>query len=129
VGYREGGTPGSTSPDDHVSFDIHKHGNELAVVVGHEGVHVDDNYLANLGFPITHADTESFAWTVRSYLAQGLGMAHYPPGAVDSLTKYQVWNKGWRAAERETYRSTGVTNIVRDFYPDPEKDYLETNFP
>jgi hypothetical protein len=41
----------------------------------------------------------------------------------------QVWNKGWKAADRETYRSRGVRNILQQYYPDEDKHYLETTYP
>lgn len=47
-----------------------------------------------------------------------------PPGSSGGVPQYQVWNKGWRAADVETFRARGVTNILRDFYPGSENYYL-----
>jgi hypothetical protein len=88
---------GITDANLHAIFNISKKGNDLAVTIGHEGVHLNDYVLGNMGFTITQQETEGLAWTVSSYLAQGLGMNHYPSGATDALEKYQVWNKGWKA--------------------------------
>jgi hypothetical protein len=78
---------------------------------------------SSFGILITNFETEYLAWLVQSWTAQALGMKYSPEGA-DEKPEYQIWSKGWRAAEIETLRSKGVSNVLRDFYPDSDKDYL-----
>lgn len=119
VGVHQGGDPAITEGLGggmvHVSFRSDQHGNELAVDITHEGVHVDDNLAVEyFGTRITHYETEHDAWMVQSYTAQGLAMRLSPPGSGDEPTRqYQVWNKGWKAADIEARRASGVSNVLR----------------
>jgi hypothetical protein len=130
VGVHKGGYPAVTDGRGggmvDVSFRSDQHGSALAVDIAHEGVHVNDNLSSEyFGTRITHYETEHYAWMIQSYTAQGLGMRVSPPGSGDELLrKYQVWNKGWKATDIETYRARGVANVLRDYYPDSENSYL-----
>jgi hypothetical protein len=98
-----------------VLFNAGLKGNQLAAVLAHEGRHVGDAQAwaatHSLGGPtdLNHFAREQRAWYVSSYVAQALGMRSYGAGGAD----YNVWNRGWRAADRETLRSRGVANILR----------------
>ena len=127
VGFHTGADPGETTPKMdgtiNVSFRSDQRGDKLATLIGHEGVHVEDNESAQQGAWITHYTTESQGYLVGSYVAQGLGMRVYPTDS-GSLSQYQAWNKGWRTADVETFRSRGVANILRDYYPGSQSSVL-----
>jgi hypothetical protein len=128
VGYHNGRDPALTTPEAdgtiNVSFRSDYSGDQLAAVVGHEGVHVLDNQDAQAGEFISHSTSEISAYIVGSYVAQALGLGSYPRDT-GGTPQYQVWSKGWRAADVETYRARGAANLVRDFYPDADKSYLQ----
>jgi RHS repeat-associated protein len=130
VGVHNGGDPGVTEGLSgmmvDVSFSSDQHGNALAVTIAHEGVHVNDNMDSEtFGTDITQYETEHDAWMVSSYAAQGLGMRSYPAGTGDEpFQKYQVWNKGWEAADVQTLRAKGVANVLDTFYSDSKNSYL-----
>jgi RHS repeat-associated protein len=96
----------------------------LAATVGHEGVHVaqGDAWLAGgrgSVADLNHYFRESAAWDIGAKLAQALGMKVFGPlGSDGSGTPrdYQVWNKGWKAADVETMRSKGIANILTNLY-------------
>ena len=90
-------------------------GDFLAATVLHEGVHIDQgNAWLNGGessvADINHFFREQGAWTLESSIARALGMKSLAPHGGGS--EYQVWNKGWKAADIETMRSKGVANIL-----------------
>ncbi len=90
-------------------------GDFLTATVAHEGAHVDQaqTWLAGgegaIG-DLNHYAREQAAWTVGSSIAQALGMKTYAPHGGGS--EYQVWNKGWNAADVQTLRSKGLGNIL-----------------
>jgi RHS repeat-associated protein len=96
----------------------------LAIDIAHEGRHVADAQafagaltadLANQGVnaiagPLnrTRYDREVRAYLVSSYVAQGLGLPNLNYGG------REVWNSGWRAADRATRRSTAIDTHLRE---------------
>jgi len=90
-------------------------GNFLAATILHEGVHIDQgNAWLNGGessiADINHYFREQQAWTLEGSVAGALGMNSLAPhgGGKD----FQVWNRGWKAADVETMRAKGVGNIL-----------------
>jgi RHS repeat-associated protein len=87
----------------------------LAMRQAHEGQHVSDgmNWLL-AGSPeggmldLNHWFREARAWQVSSYMAEGLGLPSYPKGGG---RQFEVWNTRWEAADRETFRSRGVSAL------------------
>jgi RHS repeat-associated protein len=102
-----------------VSFNSNLSGDKMIMSLSHEGAHaLDLNNWMLAGKPVggpldmNHYFIESHAWRVNSYMAEELGMSCYPQGN----SRYQVWNKKWDAADRETFRSRGVSNILDEKY-------------
>ena len=101
-----------------------KSGNEMAVVVAHEGQHVEDGQAwIDAGHPtggpldLNHYQRETRAWGVSARMAQALGMSHYGPccrGAED-----YVWNSSWHNVDRV---ATAIEHIVRDLYSETPGD-------
>jgi len=105
-----------------VDFQRGKEGDGLALDVAHEGQHVadDDSWLASgreVGgsTDLTHRDTEIAAYTTESLAAQAMGFRGSLVRGEQRKT-YQIWNSGWKAADRETYRTRGVINTVTTRY-------------
>jgi hypothetical protein len=125
VGVARSDVPGSSArtllnADDTVSVNFNPglRGNELAATLAHEGRHVGDAQAwVWAGEPVggqldlNHYSREQGAWYVSSYIAEALGMKRYAPRGGGS--EFQVWNSGWKAADRETLRSRGVNTILR----------------
>jgi hypothetical protein len=110
-----------------VTLDPKKHGDsyDYALNVAHEGSHVADGSdvvgalpadlttaaaSAILGGPLnrTQYATETSAYEVSSFAAQGLGL---------SSVKYEgheIWNSGWKEADRATKRSAGIDKFLAD---------------
>jgi RHS repeat-associated protein len=90
-------------------------GDNLVVTLAHEGRHAGDitNWLDSHSSSsvndINHYYREWRAWDVSSFVGQALGMKNVNAGSND----YQVWNKGWKAVDRETLRSNGVQKILQ----------------
>jgi len=59
---------------------------------------------------INHYMRESAAWTVSSNFARALGMKSLAPHG--GGPEFQVWNKGWKAADVETMRAKGLAKIM-----------------
>ena len=58
-----------------------------------------------------------------SYVAQAQGLSMYSKSS--SLApgdKYRIWNRGWKAAEREEKRSRGINNYIQRHYGYTEDD-------
>jgi len=98
-----------------VKFGSGDKGNFLAATILHEGVHIDQgNAWLNGGessiADINHYFREQQAWNLEGSVARALGMNSLAPhgGGKD----FQVWNKGWKAADVETMRAKGVGNIL-----------------
>jgi hypothetical protein len=92
-------------------------GGFLAATIAHEGDHVakaeawmaaGEGSVGNLN----HYEREQSAWNVGAIVAQTLGMNSFAPYSFGS--NFQVWNKSWNAADIETKRSRGVTNILNE---------------
>jgi RHS repeat-associated protein len=102
------------------SFNYNLTGNELAVTVAHEGRHVADantwliGHFTSGAFDMNHYFREMRAWNVSGVIAEALGMKHYAPKG--GGPEYQVWNSGWKAADIQTLRSTGISNILKNLY-------------
>jgi RHS repeat-associated protein len=101
-----------------VTFNAGLKDNKLAVTLAHEGRHVGDAqawlgdfHSAFSETNLNHYAREQRAWNVSSYVAQALNLKSYAPSGGGK--EYQVWNRGWKAAERETKRSNGVETILR----------------
>ena len=100
-----------------VTFNEGLKGDKLAVVSTHEGRHVADGmaWLAThlTGGPtdLNHWEREWNGWFVSSYVAQGLGLKKYGPDGGGS--EYQVWNTGWKEADRSINRLAGVARILQ----------------
>jgi hypothetical protein len=100
-----------------VNFNPSLKGNDLAVTLTHEGRHVGDAQAwvmtHSVGGPLdyNHFFREERAWYVSSYIAEALGMKREAPRGGGK--EYEVWNRGWKAADRETLRSRGVSTILR----------------
>ena len=98
-----------------VKFGSSVRGDFLTATIAHEGAHVDQaNSWLNGGESwvkdYNHDMREKGAWLVGSYVAQALGMKHYAPHGGGS--EYQTWNRGWKAADVETLRAKGISNIL-----------------
>lgn len=115
----QGGNGATTLLNDNDTFSVKfgsgDKGNFLAATILHEGVHIDQgNAWLNGGessiADINHYFREQQAWTLEGSVAGALGMNSLAPygGGKD----FQVWNKGWKAADVETMRAKGVGNIL-----------------
>ena len=100
------------------TFQAGRSGNDLTITIGHEGSHVADrrdfagaaragNDGLNGPFNLSRYATEFNAFTVSSLMAQGLGMPNLSYGG------HEVWNSGWRAADRATFRANGINEFLR----------------
>ena len=63
---------------------------------------------------MNHYYREMRAWYVSGVVAEALGMKNYAPKG--GGPEYQVWNRGWKAVDVRTLRSTGVSNILKNLY-------------
>ncbi|MBI4749254.1 MAG: RHS repeat-associated core domain-containing protein [Acidobacteria bacterium] len=96
---------------------------DLAIAVAHEGRHVADaqEYAAAITSDLeaqganaiagplnrTKYEREVRGYNVSAFTAQGLGLPNL------SFRGNEVWSNGWRAADRERLRSTGINNHLR----------------
>lgn len=106
-----------------VTFREEDKGKNLVRAIAHEGRHVADaqEYWSE-GSPYssldrTHFDRERRAYFVSSYVAQAQGLSIFSKSS--SLApgdKYRIWNRGWKAAEREEKRSRGINNYIQRHY-------------
>ena len=119
----------------YVNLNLSRSDRDPGVTVAHEGSHVADfqNWLGSRGGPneaaydITQYETETRAFFVSSYIAQGLGLKRYYPNA-DKCT--EIWNKGWKEQQREAYRAVGVGWYVwKDYQAQPNGGPLAPNNP
>lgn len=101
-----------------VTFNAGLKGDKLAVVLAHEGRHVGDaqNWLSDYhcafcSADLNHYEREQRGWNVSSYMGQALNLRSYGPSGGGS--EYQVWNRGWKQADRGTKRSRGFGTIAR----------------
>lgn len=113
------------------NFSLGQDGNELAISIAHEGIHVADNQAFDsvvrggtgmnspfdLPQDIMLIDSEVAAYHVSSYTAQALGVS--PVYDFPNETKYHVWNSGWRQADRDRKRAAGIKNLLDTYYSDP----------
>jgi hypothetical protein len=102
------------------SFNIGLTGYQLAATVAHEGRHVADanawlgTHCTGCSTDLNHYFREQRAWYVSSVIAQALGMKNFAPKG--GGPEYQVWNRGWKAPDVQTLRSTGISNILKNLY-------------
>lgn len=102
------------------SFNIGLTGNQLAATVAHEGRHFADanvwlgTHCTGCSTDLNHYFREQRAWYVSSVIAQALGMKNFAPKG--GGPEYQVWNRGWKAPDVQTLRSTGISNILKNLY-------------
>ncbi len=109
-----------------VTFRSDQRGNVLATEIAHEGVTRMITGRPKLLVRISRTTNPSVlrGWLSRTQ-RKGLGLRLSPPGSGDfPASAYQIWNRGWKTADVETYRARGVANILRDYYPDSEKSDL-----
>jgi hypothetical protein len=126
-GALSGTAAGHTTPSGEgeyqVTFDPSKMSgvDKLAIDAGHEGTHVAD--LDTIGSSPTTTMTgfnlEYRGYQTSSYVAQGLGM-----GTLTYTGGAELWNPSWKAADIQTLRDKGATNVVLGTYKDA--DYQET---
>lgn len=116
----------SLSGEIYVNFSASHHGNDLIIDVAHEGSHVADNQAFNAthsggifdyGGPtdISEYETERRAYEVSSFVSQAVGKGSYPNN-LENQPKLQVWNSGWKAADRATKRAAGIDGLINTFY-------------
>ncbi|MFV0388158.1 MAG: RHS repeat domain-containing protein [Pyrinomonadaceae bacterium] len=107
--------------DDTVTVDFRIDGksDRLTTTIAHEGRHVaDDLAWVNAGHPtggdtdLNHYFREQRGWSVSSYVGQGLNLKSVSAGSDNSGKSYEVWSRGWKAAEIETKRAVGISNIL-----------------
>jgi hypothetical protein len=108
----------------YVTFLVSHKGNDLIIDVAHEGSHVADDQEFNaahgmydFGGPtdISEYETERRAYEVSSYVAQSVGKGSYV-NDLEGNPKLQVWNRGWKVADRETKRSKGIDRFLSTIY-------------
>lgn len=110
-----------------VTFDLAKNGSGLlAVSAAHEGLHVADGAAlvgalpmdltsgtaaSVLGGPLnlTKYATEFSAYGASSFTGQGLGFGSLKVGG-----NFEIWNSGWKAADVNTLRSSGINGVLSD---------------
>ena len=105
-----------------VTFDENTTGNNLIIAVAHEGKHVSDAQafataltadLANGGTNaqggptnLTWYDREVRAYTISASMAQGLRLPNLLIGNTE------IWNSGWRAADRAQRQQNGINTVL-----------------
>ncbi len=115
------------------SFGQDAKGSKFALNIAHEGQHVFDanaflaSPVANSATDLSHYERERRAYEISSYVAQGLGQSAALKGFE---SKYQVWNKGWKAAEVTEKRAKGIDRLISNYYgydatKNPGKKYSE----
>jgi hypothetical protein len=105
-----------------------KSDNDYVFIVGHEGSHVADDSALVGALPNTLNDkaayqtvldgplnltkyvTEKAAYEVISFVAQGRGAGVLTVGA----GQYEVWNSGWKEADRATQRAAGINRVLAE---------------
>lgn len=121
-----GASTDGTAADDSivVTFGRGAKGFNLIADVAHEGSHVLDNQSFNLlhsnggmyfdgrNGDISQYETERRAYEVTSLVAQAAGKGSY----LNDSPSYEVWSKGWKAAERETKRARGIDRVISTHY-------------
>ena len=91
-----------------------------AATVADEGRHVADanawlgTHCTGCSTDLNHYFREQRAWYVSSVIAEALGMKNFAPKG--GGPEYQVWNRGWKAPDVQTLRSTGISNILKNLY-------------
>jgi hypothetical protein len=103
-----------------------KAGVDLTRALGHEGSHVADqrgafathlmgktmadiNEITNSGQLMSKAISEVHAYRVSSYIAT----VNAPSSVVStSVYGYEIWNRGWKAAEADTKRDAGIRGVL-----------------
>jgi hypothetical protein len=94
-----------------VTLGVGNNTQEIAIQFIHEGSHVADNVAFNngvAGSDISEFATETRAWAVSAYAAQGFGLKSYPSSLPKNL---RVWKEGWS----EVDISTGVANRLAGY--------------
>lgn len=98
---------------------------QLAGALGHEGTHVADaqaeagrligtsmaqmNSLASTGGIMSRAISEVHAYRVSAYIAAAI-----TPSSIinSSFGGYEIWNRGWQAADEIKLRETGIRGVL-----------------
>jgi len=119
-GFTADPTTGAVTPNIKVTF---KQGGTIdAEDVAHEGSHAADRAeLVGALTPLmgveqwiqsplnlTKYATEFRAYQVTSAIAQARGDQTYNSGG------YEIWNRGWKEADRETKRANGINKLLRE---------------
>jgi hypothetical protein len=98
----------------------------LAGALGHEGTHVADAQaeaarlkgtssgdlfdLASNGGIMSRAITEVHAYRVSAYVAAAINPSNVESS---SFNGYQIWNRGWRAADADRLRERGIRGVLQ----------------
>jgi hypothetical protein len=146
----DGASAEASSPEPYVLYDqqtgnisanimvTFKEGGSVdAETFAHEGSHVADRQELVAAFAkasasdpsadwlympenITVRQTESRAYRVSAAVAQGLGRSSYSPGG------YEIWNSGWKEADRSTNMQKGIKDVLTksSLYKDRLNDRL-----
>jgi RHS repeat-associated protein len=122
-----------TGRDITVTFDTKQHKNttDYAINIAHEGSHVADGTAFIAALPLNLADpaatemfsnsplnltkyeTETRAYGVSAAVAQGLGIDSLKIGK-DGGNQYEIWNSGWKQADRLTKQSKGIDKVLAE---------------
>lgn len=113
----------SVSASVTVTFDENTRANDLTTAAAHEGKHVSDAQafataltadIATGGVNAiagptnrTWYEREVRAYNVSASVAQGLGLPNLLIG------NHEIWNNGWRAAERAQLQANGIDTVLR----------------
>jgi hypothetical protein len=116
--------PDTFSSNDNDTINVNfgsslRSGDFFTATVAHEGTHVDQDQTWVLFGEgpfedFNHYAREAAAWEVGAEVAQALGMKCLRPHGGGS--EFDVWNKGWKAADVQTLRSKGIGNILNQLY-------------
>ncbi len=124
-----------TGQDTIVTIDPSQHSDSssYAVDIAHEGSHVadraelvgalpsnlsDPTLAAVLGGPLnlTKYETETRAYGVSAAVSQGLGYDSLKIGKKGG-NQYEIWNSGWRQADRAANRAAGINRVLAEPKP------------
>ena len=122
-----------TGRDIIITFDIGQNDDstDYAINLAHEGSHTADGTDFIAALPVSLADpaaiemfnnsplnltkyeTERRAYRVSAAIAQGLGYDSLKIGK-DGGNKYEIWNSGWKQADRITKQSNGIDKVLSE---------------
>jgi RHS repeat-associated protein len=105
-----------------ITFDPSKNKDSTAYAINadHEGIHAYDytNYMQDPAHTMTPFQQEYRGYQNSSWSAQALGKSDLTMHTAHG--DFQIWNSSWKAADQQTLRDRGITNVVTD------KDHPET---